>query len=260
MITLGIDIGSLTTKAVVIGDGKVLGQKLVPTGESGRESAARAVQEALKVAGADIKDVAKIVVTGSGKDDCPFPADKATEMQCGVKGAQFLFPTARTVIEMGAESSRVVKCSPVGKVLDFGVNDKCAAGTGIFLDGLAKTALEIPIEQMGPLSLKASEQIEITATCTVFAESEVVGLIARGKEKASILAGVHQSIANRIYGLVNRVGAAKDVVFIGGGARNVGIQKSLEVKVKQALLIPADPDFVGALGAAVVAQERSANS
>ena len=257
MLTAGIDIGSLTTKAVIVAEGKVIAYKMVLTGDSGYKAAARAVEEAVALARVSIKDIAKFVTTGVGKGETPYENERATEMLCGVRGALFHFPLARTVIDMGAESSHVTRCSATGRVLDFALNDKCAAGTGIFLDSMAK-ALEVKIEEIGPLSLQAKADIPVTATCVVFAESEVVGLIAHGIDKASILGGVHKSIANRIYGLANRMGINKDVVFIGGGARNIGICKSLEELIKHKLFIPENPQIVGALGAALIAQERKA--
>ena len=256
MLTIGVDIGSLTTKAVLLEDSKVIAHELVFTGESSSEAAVRAVQRAASVAGVDIGDVAKFVSTGAGKSETPYEGEQATEVLSAVKGALFYYPSARTVIDMGAESVRVARCGANGRVVDFGTNDKCASGTGTFLDTIAK-ALELAVEDIGPLSLQAKEDILITATCAVFAESEVVGLIARGKDKASILNGITRSIASRVYGQANRVGINKDVIFVGGGAKNIGLRKSLESLIKQELLIPPDPQLTGAVGAAVIAQEKS---
>ena len=256
MVAIGVDIGSLTTKVAIVRDSKVMAHEVVLTGESSHEAATRAVQGAMSLAGVDIKDVAKFVSTGVGKSELPYDGEQATEVLCAVKGALFYYPSARTVIDMGAESVRVSRCGANGRVLNFGTNDKCASGTGTFLDTISK-ALEIKVEDLGPLSLQAKEEIIITATCAVFAESEVVGLIARGKDKASILGGIIKSIASRVYGLTNRVGINKDVIFIGGGAKNIGISKSLGDLIKQELLIPPDPQIVGAVGAALIAQERS---
>jgi len=256
MITVGIDVGFLTTKAAISEGGKVIAFHEVLTGDSGREASAKAVKAALSSPAMDSKDIAKIVSTGAGKGDIPYDGEQATEMLCDVKGALYYFPLAKTVIDMGAECVRVIRCGPTGRVLDFGLNDKCAAGAGIFLDVIAK-ALEIDLVDIGPLSLQGKEDIDITATCSVFAESEVVGLIARGKDKASILAGILKSVANRIYTLANRVGIVQDVIFIGGGAKNVGLVKNLKTLFKKELLIPQNPQVIGAIGAALIAQERS---
>ena len=256
MIAVGMDIGSLTAKAAVLGDDKVLAFDLVLAGDSSREAAARAVEGAMNLAGVDAGDVARFVATGLGKSDAPYSAEQATEILCDVRGALFHCPSARTVIDMGAENVRVARCGANGRVLDYGLNDKCASGTGTFLDTIA-AALEVEVAELGPLSLEASEEIAITATCAVFAESEVVGLIARGVDRASILGGIHKSIASRIYGLANRVGVNKDVVFMGGAARNTGITRNLEALLKQELVVPHDPQIVGAVGAALIAQDRS---
>jgi len=251
-----MDIGSLNAKAVVLGDGRLLAQEVIPAGDSSRGAAARAVEEAMSRTGVRAGDVSGFVATGVGKTDAPHDAGQATEVLCDVRGALFHYPTARTVIDMGAENVRVARCGANGRVLDYALNDRCASGTGIFLDTVA-AALELEVADLGPLSLQAGEDITITATCAVFAESEVVGLIAQGTDKASILGGIHRSIASRVYGLANRVGVSKDVVFTGGAARNTGICKSLEALLNQVLLIPRNPEIVGAVGAALIAQDRS---
>jgi len=256
MVTVGIDIGSLTTKAVVVGGGRVIAHELVLTGDSSYEAATRVVEAVMRVAGVDSKDIAKFVSTGVGKGETPYAAEQATELLCDARGTQFYYPSARTIIDVGAENVRVVRCGATGRVLDFGLNDKCASGTGIFLDTMAK-ALEVEVDDLGPISLQAKEDIAITATCAVFAESEIVGLIARGMDKASILGGVHKSIASRIYGLANRLGIIKDVVLIGGGAKNIGLSTSLENLINEELLLPEEPQIVGAVGAALIAEERN---
>jgi len=256
MVTVGIDIGSLTTKAAIVGGGKVIAHELVLTGDSSREAVTRVVEAAMRLAGVGTKDIAKFVSTGAGKGETPYADEQATELLCDARGTQFYYPSARTIIDTGAENVRVVRCGTTGRVLDFGLNDKCASGTGIFLDTMAR-ALEVRVEDLGSLSLQTREDITITATCAVFAESEVVGLIARGTDKASILGGVHKSIASRIYGLSNRLGINGDAAFIGGGAKNIGLSTSLEGLINQKLLIPEHPQIVGAVGAALIAEERN---
>jgi len=255
MLTVGIDAGYLTTKAVVIENRKIIAGKTTLTGESGFESIVKTVESAMSIADVKANQIANYVSTGVGKGEIPYTGTQATEILCAVKGALFYYPSAQTVIDMGAESVRVIRCNHTGRVLDFVLNDKCAAGTGIFLDTLIKI-LEINIEDSWRLSLQAKEDIAITSTCAVFAESEVVGLIAQGKERASILNGINRSIASRIYGLVNKVGISEGVVFIGGGAKNTVLVKCLTGLIKQELLIPKDPQIVGAIGAALIAQER----
>ena len=256
MITVGIDVGSLTTKTVIVENSTIIAHKVVRTGQSTYEAVTRAVEGAMSLTTVDTTHVDGYVSTGIGKGETPYANKQVTEVLCDVRGALFYYPSARTVIDMGAESVRVARCSANGRVIDFGLNDRCASGTGTSLDTIAK-ALELEVEEIGPLSLQAKEDIVITATCAVFAESEVVGLIARGKDKGSILSGITKSIASRIYGLANKVGISKDVIFIGGGANNIGISKSLANLIKQGLLIPESPQIVGAVGAALIAQERS---
>ena len=256
MVTVGIDIGSLTTKAVVLDNGNIAACDIASTGDQGCESATEVVQKALRAAALEIKAIARFICTGAGRSEAPFNSEEATEMICAVKGALFYHPAAKTVIDMGAENTRVMRCGNAGRVLDFDTNDKCAAGTGVFLDSMAK-ALELRLQDIGSLALQARQEIDMTATCSVFAESEVVGLIAKGVDKASILGGVHKSIVNRIYGQVSRVGIRDPVVFVGGGAKNIGIRKGLEERIKEKISVPLDPQTVGALGAALIAQERS---
>jgi predicted CoA-substrate-specific enzyme activase len=256
MVTAGIDTGSLTTKAAIVGNGKVIAHEMVLTGDSSYEAATRAVEAASRLAGVDTGDITGFVSTGAGKGEIPYTNEHATELLCDARGAQFYYPSARTIIDVGAENVRVIRCGATGRVLDFGLNDKCASGTGIFLDTMAR-ALEVRVEDLGLLSLQAREDITITATCAVFAESEVVGLIAKGTDKASILGGIHKSIASRIYGLVIRLGINRDVALIGGGAKNSGLSTSLEGLINQEILIPEHPQIVGAVGAALIAEERN---
>jgi len=256
MVTVGIDIGSLTTKAAIMGDGEVIAHELILTGDSSYEAATKVVKAVVRLAGVDTRDVTRFVSTGAGKGETPYATKQATELLCDVRGSQFYYPSARTIIDVGAENVRVVRCGATGRVLDFCLNDKCASGTGIFLDTMAK-ALEVTVEDLGALSLQAKEDIVITATCAVFAESEIVGLIARGMDKASILGAVHKSIASRIYGLANRLGINRDVAFIGGGAKNVGLSTNLQGLINQELLVPEGPQIVGAVGAALIGEEAN---
>ena len=173
-------------------------------------------------------------------------------MLCHAKGAHWLFPSARTVIDIGAESSKVMRLNEDGGVEDFAGNDKCAAGTGIFLDTMAK-AMEVPVEEAGELSLNYTEKARISSMCAVFAESEVVSHIHRGTSRNDILAGIHESIADRVFGMSNRVGIKDDVVLTGGVALNIGMVKALEEKLERKIYVPEDPRITGALGAALIA-------
>ena len=255
MITAGIDVGALTTKVVLLKEGDILASSVVSTGESGGGAVSKAMENALRLAGLTQDDVTGIASTGIGKDEVPYSTEQASEVVCAAKGAHFLHPEAGTVVDIGAESSRVVKCDSDGRASDFALNDKCAAGTGVFLDAMAK-ALEVKLEDMGGLSLESTEDVDITSMCVVFAESEVVSQIHRRVNKVDIMAGIHKSVATRVSGMTNRVGVSSDVMAIGGVARNIGVVKALERAFGVEVLVPENPQIVGALGAALVARER----
>lgn len=255
MITIGIDIGSLTTKAVVLRDRQVAGWSLTSTGDSSGEAARRVTDEALKDTGITLSDVASILATGVGRSEADIAQQQATEVICAAKGAQFLSPEIKGVIDMGAESTQAVRLDNRGDVMDFALNDKCAAGTGIFLDAMGKV-MGVKVGEMGPLSLKSTTEVNITSTCVVFAESEVVSQVHRGIPKVDILKGIHKSIATRVYGLAGRVGLNGDNMAIGGLAMNIGVVTCLEELMKEKLIIPDNPQTVTALGAAIVAAER----
>jgi predicted CoA-substrate-specific enzyme activase len=189
-----------------------------------------------------------------GKKEATFVAGQATEVMCDAKGAQYLFPQVRGIIDIGAESCRVIECDQKGNVVDFVLNDKCAAGTGIFLDSMAK-ALEVKPEEMGELSLKSMQDVNITSMCAVFAESEVVSLIHRKVDKVDILKGIHKSIASRICGLANRLRMEGEIAVLGGVAKNIGVITSLEEILRLKLAVPPNPQIVSALGAAFIARE-----
>jgi predicted CoA-substrate-specific enzyme activase len=214
------------------------------------------MDDALTKAGITMNEVDSVISTGAGKKEVTFAQGQVTEVMCEAKGALFLYPTARGVLDLGGESTRAVKLDATGKVVDFALNDKCAAGTGIFLDAMAKV-MGVEIEKMGPLSLESTQEVNITSTCVVFAESEVVSQVHRQTPKIDILRGIHKSIASRVYGLVSRIGVAENTVVVGGLARNVGVIACLEEMMKQKVIIPDNPHLVPALGAALIAAERA---
>lgn len=254
MATLGIDAGSLTTKVVVMNGSTVLSRSLVYSSKN--DAANAAIEEALRAAGLTRGQLSAIVATGAGKTEVAGATSQATEIACDAKGIKQFLPGVATLMDIGAETSRVVRCSPEGKVLEFVLNDKCAAGTGVFLDAMAK-ALRVPVPEMGALSLKSTQEVNITAMCVVFAESEVVSQIHRRVAKEDILSGIHKSIATRLFGMVNRVGINKEVAAVGGLARNVGVIKWLQELMAVDILIPENPEYVGAVGAALIGAERS---
>ncbi len=249
---VGIDLGTLGLKVAIVRNGKLAAAAIVPASQCGVESAAEAVAAALDRAGAGPSSEHPIVIADGGGEALPVAGARVPAALCCARGALYGFPTARTVVDLGAESTRVVACSAEGKVLGLELNSRCAAGTGLFIDTIAK-ALGVAVEEVGPLSLRAQEEIAISATCSVFAESEVVGLIARGADKASILRGVHRSIASRVHTQLVRVGVRYDVVFTGGGALNQGLRRAIEERLGRPMKVPEEPRMATAIGAALIA-------
>jgi benzoyl-CoA reductase subunit D len=256
MITAGIDMGAKNVKVLLFSDGKILGKACETAGFEPTEAAERAYAGALKAAGIGEKDVNAICATGAGRKVAPHATDSITEVGSAAKGMWFLRPTVRTVIDVGAEEGRAVKCDENGKVQDFAVNEKCAAGAGSFTEAMAR-ALEVPLDQFGRLSLESDKAIPMNAQCAVFAESEVVSLVHAKTPKADISRAVHDAIASRIVSMVRRVGINKDVALVGGVSYNAGFVDSLRRALETDVIVPEDAEYVGALGAAIAALERS---
>jgi predicted CoA-substrate-specific enzyme activase len=256
MIVAGCDVGSLTGKAVILKDGEILASSIVPTTIKPEKTANNALNEALKKCSLSLQDIEQIVGTGYGRVKIPFADKNVSEITCHGKGAHSLIPSVRLIIDVGGQDCKVISVNEKGKALNFVMNDKCAAGTGRFLETMAR-ALELKLEELGPLSLKSTEAIPITSQCSVFAETEVVSRMADGAEVEDIVAGIHDSVASRLMSLVTRVGLEEDIVMTGGVAKNIGvvtcIEKRTGVKPKE---LPADPQIIGALGAALFAQQQ----
>jgi benzoyl-CoA reductase subunit D len=252
MITAGVDCGSKNVRVVVVRDGEVVAQAMVPAGMDTAKAAEDAYHMALAEAGIAAGDVEKVVATGAGKNEPEFRNDVVTDVGADARGAIHLFPEARTVIDVGAEEGRAIKIDAQGKVVDFAINEKCAAGAGAFTESMAR-ALEVKLEDLGPLSLKSTQAIPMNAQCAVFAESEVVTLVHKKTSKEDMARAIHDAIADRITSMVRRVGIEEKIALVGGVAYNVGFVKSLEEDLNTKVLIPERPQFVGALGAALVA-------
>jgi predicted CoA-substrate-specific enzyme activase len=254
----GIDIGSTMTKAVITdGEGKVLGSIIGPTGAEHRHLALQVMGEALDKTGLVLEALDFIVATGYGRINVPFADKQITEITCHARGIRALFPTARTVIDIGGQDSKGIKLDAGGKVINFVMNDKCAAGTGRFLEVIADS-LGIPLAEMGDLSLTAREAVPISNTCTVFAEHEVTSRLAEGVGIPEIVAGLHAAIAKRVVNLVRTLGLQKDVAVTGGGAKNIGLIRAVEDQVGFPVLVPAEPLLTGALGAALLGMDFTA--
>ncbi len=255
MPVAGIDIGSLTAEVVILDNGKILHSVILPTGANSKTVAGKAMEIALDASGLNRSDLDYIVATGYGRVSIDYADKRITEITCHARGAHFLNSSVRTVIDIGGQDSKVILLSEKGRVLDFAMNDKCAAGTGRFLEVMAQ-ALEVELDKLAKLSDQAKNIVSISSMCTVFAESEVVSLIAQGLPREDIALGLHQSIADRTSGLVHRVGLAGKVMITGGVAKNSAVVRALNEKLKVRLIVPPEPQIVGALGAALLAEDE----
>lgn len=252
---LGIDSGSTSTNAVILNNKKeIVAFAVVRTGAKSGESAKRALEEVLKKANLTREDLSLIVSTGYGRVSIDFADKDVTEISCHGKGAHYLNPNIRTIIDIGGQDSKAIKLNEKGEVIDFVMNDKCAAGTGRFLEMMART-LEIDIKDMGPEALKWKEDIKISSMCSVFAESEVISLIAQNKEKSDIIHALCNSIASKTNALLGRIGKEEGFMMSGGVAQNIGVVKALEEKIGTKLFIAKEPEIVGAIGAALFGLE-----
>ena len=253
MIVAGMDIGSITAETVILQDNQMLSSSIVPTGANSRTAAERSLAEALKQASLRQEDLAAIVTTGYGRASFPSATKMITEITCHARGAFFVYPETRTVIDIGGQDSKVIRLDKQGRNVDFQMNDKCAAGTGRFLEVMAR-ALEVKLEDLGRLSRSAQRTIKISSMCTVFAESEVVSLIADNQPQEVIIRGLHDAIADRILGMVRRVGVEEKVTLTGGVAKNEGVVLALEERLGVKVFVPPEPQIIGALGAALLAR------
>jgi predicted CoA-substrate-specific enzyme activase len=238
---------------VVIMNQAVLTSVIGPTGPEHRKLANRVMEEALAKAKLSFDDITYVVATGYGRINVPFADKQITEISCHARGVSYLLPEARTVIDIGGQDSKAIKLSN-GRAVDFVMNDKCAAGTGRFLEVTAE-GLGVKLDDMGRLSLAAKNKVEIGSTCTVFAAQEVVAELSAGMPLPDIIAGLHEAIATRIYGMARRLKIEREVALTGGGAKNIGLVKALEVKLGYPVLVPPEPLLTGAIGAALLGKD-----
>ena len=248
----GVDIGSTMTKVVIL-DQAVLASIIGPTGPEHRKLANKVMEEALAKAKLPFDDITYIVATGYGRINVPFADKQITEISCHARGVGYLLPEARTVIDIGGQDSKGIKLKD-GRVVDFVMNDRCAAGTGRFLEVTAES-LGVSLDDMGRLSLEAKNKVEISNTCTVFAAQEVVAKLSEGVPLPDIIAGLHEAIATRIYGMVRRLKIEREVALTGGGAKDIGLVKALEAKLGFPVLLPPEPLLTGAIGAALLGKD-----
>ena len=256
MYVMGIDSGSTSTNAVIMDqDRKIRAFSVARTGAKSGVSADKVLHEVLEKAGLSREDISWIVSTGYGRVSIEFADENVTEISCHGKGAHYFNPGIRTILDIGGQDSKAIRLSENGEVRDFVMNDKCAAGTGRFLEMIART-LEVSLDELGAIALASKEKIEITSMCSVFAESEVISLIANNKEKTDIADGVCRAIANKAAGLLRRVGMEPEFMMTGGVAKNPGVVRAVEEKIGAKLYICDEPEIVGAAGAAVYALEK----
>ncbi len=257
-LTAGVDMGSTATKAVVLEDGRrIAGSDARATGSDPERSGEQALKASLDQAGASLDDVERVVATGYGRRALALADEAINEINANARGAAWLGSSqgqVRTIIDIGGQDSKVISLDADGVIRDFQMNDKCAAGTGKFLEVIAQL-LEVGVEDLGALSARSGAPVAIASTCVVFAQSEVVGLIARRRPKEDVVAGIHRAIASRVVGMARRVGVEPVVVFDGGPARNEGLRAALEAELGMTVVVPANPQLVVALGAALVAAD-----
>ncbi|OPY12864.1 MAG: R-phenyllactate dehydratase activator [Syntrophus sp. PtaB.Bin001] len=249
----GIDIGSTMTKAVILSD-NILAAAIGPTGAEQRRLANKVMEEALQRAGLPFEAITYVVSTGYGRVNVPFADRQITEITCHARGISYLFPEVRTVIDVGGQDSKAIRIDGKGHPQNFIMNDKCAAGSGRFIEIIADT-LGIPLDEVGDISLKSTHPATISNICTIWAQQEVAASLAQGVTVPDLLAGVHISLADRISRMARRLGVEKPVALTGGGAKNVGLISALKEFLDKDLLIPDNPLITGALGAALLGRD-----
>ncbi|WP_455257428.1 acyl-CoA dehydratase activase [Peptoniphilus asaccharolyticus] len=259
MYTMGVDIGSTSSKIIILKDGANIFANIVVqagTGTSGPALATAKAKSFLSNYNMTLDDISKTVVTGYGRFSFELADKQISEITCHTKGINFLVPEARTILDIGGQDTKSISLSDNGQVLQFFMNDKCAAGTGRFLEVMAKI-LEIPLEKMGEYDKLATNAVNISSTCTVFAESEVISQLSKGISKENILAGVHNSTAHKACGLLYRTGIKEKIVLCGGVAQNKGVVRALKEELNKEIIIAPHPQMTGAIGAALFAYEEA---
>jgi benzoyl-CoA reductase subunit D len=257
MISAGIDCGAKNTKTIIMKDGKIIGKGSVPTGFDQKKAVDKSLAAAVEAADIYRDDIEKIGGTGSGKDAIDVADKSVNDIKAIGKGANYFFPNSRTVCDVGAEEGRVAKLDEKGNPVDFAVNDKCAAGSGAFIEAMGR-ALETPLEEMGPLALTSDMEVPMNAECATFAESEVVSLIHAKTEKNDISKTIHDAMASRIVSMAHRTGVHEDVVMLGGVGHNPGFVEAMRLQLDlEKVFIPDDPEYGAAVGAAIVASDEA---
>ena len=261
IIIAGVDIGSVSTQAVVMTDGELYAFSSLRTGSSSPDSANRSMEAALEDTGMELKDLSYIVGTGYGRVNVPYAQRTITEIACHARGAHYINPAVRTILDMGGQDCKAIRCDERGKVVEFMMNDKCAAGTGRGVETVADL-LEVPIEEIGPLSLQVKKEPRpVSTTCIVYARAEILGLFREGWSKEEILASFTAALAKRTCSLLERLGVEKEFIITGGIAKNAGVVKRIERRLGiEGVSSPIDPQILGAVGAALFAKDLYSKS
>lgn len=255
MITAGIDCGSQNTRAVILEDGKILAKALLPTAFDADLAAKQALEQALEAAGKKREELDRIVITGVGREIIEWGDSEVNEVGAAVRGARFALPKTETVIDMGADSCRVIRLNEDGSVMKYEVNDKCASGAGTFIEAMAR-ALQISTEEMGEYSLRHTKELATNAQCVVFAESEVISLIHAKESREDIAYGVHMGIANRVASMIRRVGLTDNFTMVGGPGYNKGLVACMSKVFGKDIIVPENNQYLNAVGAAMFAAEK----
>ncbi len=256
MITAGVDVGAQTVKVVILKDDKLASYSILKSGFELQQSCQRGLEQALAKIDLTPADVQRAVATGVGRKEAGFANDDISVIAADARGAVWLYPKVRTIIDVGYEEAWGIRCDSNGKVIDYGKNEKCAAGVGAFIETMAR-ALEINVEEMGELSLQSNRDLALNFTCAIFAESEVISLIHAKTAKPDIVRAIHESIAIRVSSMMRRISAGiePDVLFIGGLAKNVGVVERVKHHLGSNIILPEEPQIVTALGAALAARQ-----
>ena len=249
----GLDIGSTMTKAVILGDG-IIASVIGPTGPEQRRLANKVMEEALQRAGLPFASIIYIISTGYGRINVPFADKQITEITCHAKGVVHLFPQARTIIDIGGQDSKAITVDPTGRPTNFIMNDKCAAGSGRFVEVIADS-LGIDLDRVGDISLQSTAPAQISNICTIWAQQEVAARLAEGVPVPDLLAGVHRSLADRVARMAKRMKIEPEVILTGGGGKNKGLVRALQEQLGVEILVPPEPLITGALGAALLGKD-----
>ena len=250
----GLDMGSVSIKAALISDGRMIASSLLPSGGNYKDGAKKVIDDVLSQAGITTAQISGMVITGLGAESAPFAGRQVSDISCQAKGCHCLFPAARTIIDIGGQFTKAARITPQGRIADFLMSEKCATGSGRFLQVIARI-LHVPLDEIGPLSMQSENPVEFSTNCAVFAESETISRIAEGAKPADILAGVHRAMAAKVSMLVKRLKMEPEIVLTGGGGEDEGLAQAIGNALRLEIRVPEKPRLTAAYGAACLAAE-----